>query len=740
MGRQSLNTESLEGFLTDRLTNWRTNRQGLDKKWEMNFEMFSRITNEIWKKGEAGKETDTDESWRSQTYYAKAKQKAVSGYSIIIDMLLQGGRLPFMLKPSPWSENYIEDMADDQAEEIADDIGNMERLILQQLTDTRADRTIMQEVSSCARYGEAYLKKTVEEITRKGFKKQGPQGVEDQGRMDSDNFEWFYWEDTFMSPGVDFVPVWNIVRDLEAQDPNKGTGIFHQELVGAHYMRGRKGRPFYLDDSIDDVLEMEDNNKTSEGQAAVDVSWLPPRLRHITHRQSTIEIAEYWGRAPRLQVERFEEELKLREKNKGNEDFAVPFITRNQTGEEEQAGDEVEIMCVLVRVEKEEQGTIIRYSRLDEGLRPFQRVVWEEDLDENGGIGVMDNCANTQIAVNGLVRAIEDNAKLSGNVVVGMKRRYIENPEDIDNGLQPGTVLEISDDCPDARMALQSIEINNVTPELMAMLAKWEDLMDKDAQISPIIQGQVEPGQQTLGEINRLMTQAGKYIGGILRNQDEMVIEPLIEYFYEYNMLDPSVDAGKGDYIIQATGFTSFQARAERLTKLQQLLSMALSSPELAKEMKIDWIIDEMSKAMDIDPDQSMKSKEDKATEAQEQAAAAASDPVIQLQFQKEQAIIAKTAADAAENEAHANERMASIELDRETLQLKTALDRETLQLKTALEREKLQLEKAQLIADIESKQVQAAGRAIDDKTQRGPDPQAPDGVRTGYSGLVGAR
>jgi len=59
---------------------------------------------------------------------------------------------------------------------------------------------------------------------------------------------------------------------------------------------------------------------------------------------------------------------------------------------------------------------IIRHVRNETGKRNMLMCVLERALDESHGIGVADNMEDVQASLVGMIRAFEDNKKLSANV------------------------------------------------------------------------------------------------------------------------------------------------------------------------------------------------------------------------------------------------------------------------------------------------------------------------------------
>ena len=131
-----------------------------------------------------------------------------------------------------------------------------------------------------------------------------------------------------------------------------------------------------------------------------------------------------------------------------------------------------------------------------------------------------------------------------------------------------------------------------------------------------------------------------------MRNFDEGMIEPEVNFFYHYNMKDSTVKKGKGNYIVQAQGYAYYQNRVERLNSLTQIISLVLSNEQFVKESKLDEMLSETFRAMDLDGTHFLKSEAEKEDEAKQETAAQQAeqqkaDAAMQLEMQAKQLEIA---------------------------------------------------------------------------------------------------
>jgi hypothetical protein len=523
------------------------------------------------------------------------KIKVLSAYSMVIDMLLQGGMLPFALALSPWDEIVMEDLPQDQQEILQDKIDDMTGLIHQQILDCNGDRELMKCVMSGAKLGEAYWRSFVHDITRRGFQgvNMAPQGVANPERFG--RFE--YFENTITVPGFEYVSCWDIFRDLETDDMQKSRGYCQRGHDSPYDLRQLKGEPHYIDDAIDRVIENH-----SKALSTTKKDNIKPGLRNIKNRYNVIEKLVFWCRVPRKTLENFESELK------GSEISSLATDFKND-------GDEVEIGAVMAENE------VIRLFRIRPESRPHGRVVWEIDLDGTSGIGVADNVESVQMVLNGMVRAFEDNKKLSANIIAAIKKSLLI---DWSGEFKPGELVEVSEEARSAAEAIQQIIFQDVGETLLSGIGLMERYGDEISMLPKILQGAIHEKQKadTLGELNILQANAGKYLGSVIKNYDEGMIEPIISRFYEYNMLDEAVTKGKGNYIAKPLGFSGFQNKILRLTKILQALNLVISSPAIAAETRLKPLLEETFKGLDVDPQQVFKTRQEKEADAQAMAQA----------------------------------------------------------------------------------------------------------------------
>jgi hypothetical protein len=112
------------------------------------------------------------------------------------------------------------------------------------------------------------------------------------------------------------------------------------------------------------------------------------------------------------------------------------------------------------------------------------------------------------------------------------------------------------------------------------------------------------------------MGAAAGSIKTVIKNVDDYLLRPLGEGFFRFNMqfdFDPEI---KGDLEVKARGTESLMANEVRSQRLMQFLQIA-SNPALAPYAKFQYVISEIAKSLDLDPDKVTNNMSEAALQAE---------------------------------------------------------------------------------------------------------------------------
>jgi hypothetical protein len=152
----------------------------------------------------------------------------------------------------------------------------------------------------------------------------------------------------------------------------------------------------------------------------------------------------------------------------------------------------------------------------------------------------------------------------------------------------------------------------------MMMFDKARVLADESTGFPSFAHGQtgVSGVGRTASGISMLMNAAAGGTKNVIKNVDDYLLRPLGEGFFRFNMqfdFDPSI---KGDLEVKARGTESLMANEVRSQRLMQFLQVA-SNPALAPFAKFPYIVREIAKSMDLDPDKVTNNMNEAALQAE---------------------------------------------------------------------------------------------------------------------------
>ena len=113
-----------------------------------------------------------------------------------------------------------------------------------------------------------------------------------------------------------------------------------------------------------------------------------------------------------------------------------------------------------------------------------------------------------------------------------------------------------------------------------------------------------------------LMGAAQGSIKSVVKNIDDYLLRPLGEGLFRFNMqfdFDPEI---KGDLEVKARGTESLMANEVRSQRLTQFMQIA-AQPSLAPFTKFQYIIREIAKSLELDPDKVTNNMDEAALQAE---------------------------------------------------------------------------------------------------------------------------
>jgi hypothetical protein len=244
---------------------------------------------------------------------------------------------------------------------------------------------------------------------------------------------------------------------------------------------------------------------------------------------------------------------------------------------------------------------------------PYYVVPYELNPYSMYGVGVSENMDDTQTLMNGFMRLAVDNAVLSGNLVFEVDETNLVPGQDLT--VFPGKVFRRQGGAPG--QALFGTSFPNVAQTNLQLFDKARVLADESTGMPSFAHGQtgVSGVGRTSSGISMLMNAASINIKTVIKNMDDYLLRPIGEAFFSFNMqFDPDPDI-VGDLEVNARGTESLMANEVRSQRLLQFLQV-VQNPTLAPFAKLPYIVREIAKSMDLDPELVSNDMEEAAKQA----------------------------------------------------------------------------------------------------------------------------
>jgi hypothetical protein len=381
-------------------------------------------------------------------------------------------------------------------------------------------------------------------------------------------------------PKTSHVSVWNLYPDPDAANMDEAQYIVERHKMSRSQLRALKKRPFFRKDVIEDVI--------ANGENYVPKYWEQDLADYDTnYGVERFEVLEYWGVIDKEMLEDAEIDL-------------PPEL---------EDVDELQANIWLCN------GRLIRVvlNPFKPAKIPYYAVPYETNPYSFFGVGIAENMDDTQTLMNGFMRMAVDNAVLSGNLLIEVDETNLVPGQDL--SVYPGKVFRRQGGAPG--QAIFGTKFPNVAGENLQLFDKARVLADESTGFPSFAHGQtgVSGVGRTASGISMLMGAAQGSIKSVIKNIDDYLLRPLGEAMFSFNMqfdFDPEI---KGDLDVKARGTESLMANEVRSQRLMQFLQVA-SNPALAPFAKFPYIIREIAKSMDLDPEEVTNSMEEAARQA----------------------------------------------------------------------------------------------------------------------------
>ena len=583
------------GFVTERYNRAENARETEEHRWIQAYRNY---------RGIYGPDVQFTSSEKSQVFVKITKTKVLAAYGQIADVLFGGNKFPLSIDPTRLPDG-VEEVASfetnpdqikakeampdllpgetypefrerlaglkDNLEPVMDKLEpgyaktptspqffpaevaakKMEKKIHDQLEESHAKKHLRAAAFESALFGTGIMK--------------GPFAIDKEYPNWDENGEYSPVFKTI--PQTTSVSIWNFYPDPDAATMEEAEYIIERHKMSRSQVRALKNRPYFRKNAI--------NNALSLGESYTKEWWEQAMEDDAQEAKSErFEVLEFWG-------------------------FVDTDILQEQDIEIPKELEDIEQLSVNVWVCN---GQVLRLvmNPFTPAYIPYFAAPYEMNPYSIFGVGIAENMDDTQTLMNGFMRMAVDNAALSGNLLIEVDETNLVPGQDL--SVYPGKIFRRQGGAPG--QAIFGTKFPNVSSENMMMFDKARVLADESTGFPSFAHGQtgVSGVGRTASGISMLMSAANGSIRNVVKNIDDYLLAPLGKAFFNFNMqfdFDPEI---KGDLEIKARGTESLMANEVRSQRLMQFLQIG-QNPTLAPFFRMDYVVREIAKSMDLDPD-----------------------------------------------------------------------------------------------------------------------------------------
>ena len=614
-----VNVSGIIPFIMERYDRAEDYRRNDEERWLRSYRNY---------RGLYGSDVQFTEAEKSRVFIKVTKTKTLAAYGQIVDVLFAGNKFPISVEPTVLPEGIAKDVSFDpkmpeqlqesnelsspygyegdgqelpagatekdllerlgplqdklgEIEGLKEEVGktptavtfspamiaakNMEKQIMDQLQESGATKQLRSTAFEMALFGTGVMK--------------GPFAVDKEYPNWDEDGE---YSPVFKTvPSTSHVSVWNFYPDPDSTNMDEAQYVIERHKMSRSQLRNLKKRPYFRDAVIEEVI--------SQGESYTKKYWEDDLSDYAPeHGVERFEVLEYWGMCDVDMLEQNEVEIP-KELKEFDELQANIWICNGK---------------LLRMVLNPFKPAKIPYMAAPYELNPYSFF----------GVGLAENMDDTQTLMNGFMRMAVDNAVLSGNLLIEVDETNLVPGQDL--SVYPGKVFRRQGGAPG--QAIFGTKFPNVSGENLQLFDKARQLADESTGLPSFAHGQtgVSGVGRTASGISMLMNAASGSIKTVIKNVDDYLLRPLGEGLFRFNMQFNFNPELRGDLEVKARGTESLMANEVRSQRLMQFLQVA-SSPALAPFAKFQYVIREIAKSMDLDPDKVTNNMDEAAIQAE---------------------------------------------------------------------------------------------------------------------------
>jgi hypothetical protein len=591
----------LGSMLQSKWDAWSTARRQIEEGWLQDLRAFNQQN-----------EPDVEQlsKFHSHIYLGITRTKCLAAYSRIADLMFQSRDRHWGIEPTPIPESEQQKPENDsfmdemqlRAEAMADEIAD-------RMIDMHYEDNLKTAILEGCILGTGCVKgiiTTVKKLEKWAFHGEGELA------------QWTVVKSEIPAPQMSAPSIFDIYPDPYANRVEDMSGVFERHTLNRQQFADLRNDERFDKDKINEILKLTDKGNHQP-------------LYHETQRRtiagitdataSTAErydLLEYWGQ--------------------------VSGRLLSSAGVETDE-DETQWANVWTCAGKT---LLAKVSPIVKQKIPYQFFIYNKVPHQFWGVSPARMMKHTQAVMNGTTRSLLDGMALASAPMAEVNVPMLKDGQD-PRIMKPGQIWLRDNGDPTAR-AVHFFQPNIPTGQLMQMAEMFKGYADDETAIPAYTYGdQSQEINKTAQGLSMQMSAASLPIKSVVKNLEDFCIRPFITSLFDWLMQWSDREEIKGDMQVSVLGTSALMAKETRSQQLMQFLNIT-ANPIDTQYVDRKYLLTQIAKSLEIDTKKAVPEQmPEQGAPPQDSALDQARATLIQVQTEKEKALIDKAVAETAQ-------------------------------------------------------------------------------------------
>jgi hypothetical protein len=576
---------------------WSTARRQIEESWLQDLRAFNQ-QNEP--------EAEQLSKFHSHIYLGATRTKCLAAYSRISDVMFHGRDRHWGVEPTPIPESaqglpeneaFMDEMqlrSEAMSDEIAD-----------KMIDMGYEDNVKSAILESCILGTGCVKGVITTVKR----------LEKWAFQDA---AWAVVSSEIPAPQMSAPSIFDVYPDPYANRVEDMSGVFERHTLNRQQFSDLRNDERFDKDKINEILKLTDNGNHQPLYHETQRRTIAGITDSTASAAERYDLLEYWGQV------------------------SGRLLSSAGVDTDEQETQWANVWTCSGKTLLAKVSPILRQKI------PYHFFIYNKVPHQFWGVSPARMMKHTQAVLNGVTRSLLDGMALASAPMAEINVSMLKDGQD-PRIMKPGQIW-LRDFGDPGVPAVRFFQPNIPTGQLMQMSEMFKGYADDETALPAYTYGdQSQEINKTAQGLSMQMSAASLPIKSVIKNLEDFCIRPFITSLFDWLMQWSDREEIKGDMQVSVLGTSALMAKESRSQQLMQFLNIT-ANPIDTQYVDRKYLLTQIAKSLEIDtkkavPEQMPEQGAPQQDSALDQARAA----LIQVQTEKEKALIDKTVAETAQ-------------------------------------------------------------------------------------------